>query len=104
MADGLDVVLVRIQNECPIVIGMVVGAKSWSAIVAATGGNRSRKERIDVRAARCKRVPGTADCQSRDSKSTLDGSITHVLTANAELSRARGAAWTATLLQAYHTR
>jgi hypothetical protein len=46
-ADGFDVVAVRIEDEGTVVIGVVLGAKTWWAIVLATSLERGGVEGVD---------------------------------------------------------
>jgi hypothetical protein len=69
MANGLDVVSVRIQNECPIVVGVVVRTKARSPVIKATGSNGRFMERVDEGTARnAKRNVGRRNvgCPTRD--------------------------------------
>ena len=35
MIDGLDIVAVRIEDECRVIVGMICGTLAWRAIVGA---------------------------------------------------------------------
>src|ERR1700730_11336094 len=47
VANGLDIVAVRIEDERTIVIGMVIWAYSWLSIVPAAGGDRCIMKLVD---------------------------------------------------------
>ena len=59
-ANGLNVVAVRIEDKCPVVVRMIVGPKQWLAVVAparadsrcvkAVDGSaiRNRKSHVDT--------------------------------------------------------
>jgi hypothetical protein len=47
MANGFDVVAVRIQNERAVIVRMIVRANAWSAIVATACGDGRLVERVD---------------------------------------------------------
>lgn len=51
MADGLDVVTIRVKHEGAVVVWMVVGTQARRAVIAASRGKCSRMERIDQLAA-----------------------------------------------------
>ena len=52
MADGLDVVAVRVEHEGSVIIGVIMGTKAGRPVVLAASGNRGGIERIDLGAAR----------------------------------------------------
>src|SRR5688500_2717375 len=47
VADGLDVVTIRVEHEGAVVAGMIVSANARTAIVAAAGGDGRGIERLD---------------------------------------------------------
>src|SRR5690606_1729316 len=48
VTDGLDIVPVRIEDDCAVVVWMIVGADSRLAVVAAARGHRSGIKGIDL--------------------------------------------------------
>ena len=50
MADGLNVVSVRIQHEGTVVVSVIVRPHARRAVVPATRGQRGLVERVDLRA------------------------------------------------------
>ena len=46
MADGLDVVAVRVEHECPVVGRVIDLARARSAVVAPAGGQGGRVEGV----------------------------------------------------------
>jgi hypothetical protein len=69
VADGLDVVAVRVEHEGSVVPGVVDLADAWPAVVLATGRERSRVEGVDRFAV----LGRDADVQSDVVKSRLHG-------------------------------
>ena len=54
MKDGFDVVPVRIEDERRVIPGVVLGAKSRGAVVAATGFDRGSVELVDGGSVGCR--------------------------------------------------
>src|SRR5688500_4942782 len=62
VADGLDVVTVRVEHEGAVVAGMIVRANARTVIVAAAGGDRRGIERLDE----CARAHAERDMNCRN--------------------------------------
>ena len=53
VVDGLDAVSVRVEHECPVVVGGVLRPRPGSAVVPVTGACEDAPERVHMVARRC---------------------------------------------------
>src|SRR6478736_1687498 len=88
MADGFDIVAVRIEHERPVVMRVIVRPQSGLAVVAASGRQRGSVERVDIGPGlrRERDVETAAD----DTLTVADPEIRLAVLAEARLRRAAG--------------
>src|ERR1700728_4863291 len=61
VAHRFDVVAIRIEHECTVVVGVIFRPQTWGAMVAPAGGERRAVKGIDLRTAGDSK--GEVDCR-----------------------------------------
>ena len=57
-ANGLDIVAVRIEDKCPVVVRMIIGPKPWLAVVAPARTDSRCVKAVDGSAIRNRKSHG----------------------------------------------